>query len=106
MTENTLPPVGVSITVPFTGYVSTVKDGLVTLRLRNGDTLQVREPVWSFALPDWLPARFGDLIESSGDEATRYLYIGNDLWVNSDTGQAGRLTADEISRCRLLTRSN
>ena len=105
MADYNLPPVGVSITVPFVGYVASVKNGLVTLQLRNGDILQVREPAWTFAEPDWLPARFGDLIESCDEGNPRYLFIGAGQWVNSQNGSVGSLTDEAISRCRLLSRN-
>lgn len=105
MTDYVPPPVGVSITVPLTGYVASVRNGDVTLNLRNGDTFHALNSEWDFALPDWLPPQFGDIIESSGDDATRYLYIGGGQWVNSSTSTPTTLTNDQLSRCRLLSRS-
>lgn len=104
MTDYTPPPVGVSITVPLVGYVSNVKDGVVSMTLRNGNPFQIREPTWEFAIPDWLPGRFGDIVETSGDDPTRYLFIGGDMWVNSKTGETRNMSDEELSRCRLLDR--
>lgn len=105
MTDYSAPPVGVSITVPLVGYVQNVKNGVVTLKLRDGGTFIAGEPEWEFATPDWLPPQFGDIIESSDDRGPRYLFIGGGQWVNQNTGSLGPLTEDELSRCRLLSRS-
>lgn len=105
MTDYKAPPVGVSITVPLVGYVQNVKDGVVTLKLRDGATFIAGDPEWEFATPDWLPPQFGDIIESSDEDGDRYLFIGGGQWVNQDTGSMGPLSEDDLSRCRLLSRS-